>query len=89
MAALAKRTGVLIWNSGSWQVSQPVRAWLRTCNRQVKQIGQGVRLLVSFLPGQNPWLIAIEPNRLHSRNGWLSRTGYCPLRPTRVSSSIH
>jgi hypothetical protein len=48
-------------------VSQIVRDWLRAYNRQVKQAGQGVRLVVSFLPVKSPWLNAIEPKWMHSK----------------------
>jgi hypothetical protein len=65
--ALGKRAVLLIWDNASWHMSQIVRTWLRAYNRQVKQTGQGVRLLVSFLPVKSPWLNAIEPKWLHSK----------------------
>ena len=66
-AALGKRAVLLMWDNASWHVSQIVRDWLRSYNRQVKQEGQGVRLLVSFLPVKSPWLNAIEPKWLHAK----------------------
>lgn len=59
-AALGKRAVLLVWDNASWHVSQIVREWLRAHNRQVKQAGHGVRLLVSFPPVKSPWLNAIE-----------------------------
>jgi transposase len=66
-AALGKRAVLLIWDNASWHESQLVRRWLRTHNRQVKQSGQGARLIVSFLPVKSPWLNAIEPKWLHGK----------------------
>lgn len=66
-AALGKTAVLLIWDNASWHLSQIVRDWLRTYNHQVKQSGQGVRLIVSFLPVKSPWLNAIEPKWLHSK----------------------
>jgi transposase len=66
-AALGKRAVLLIWDNASWHVSQIVRDWLRAYNRQVKQSGHGVRLLVSCLPVKSPWLNPIEPKWLHSK----------------------
>ena len=67
-AALGKRAVLLIWDNASWHESQIVRRWLRDYNQQVKQTGQGVRLLVSFLPVKSPWLNPIEPRPSHCRN---------------------
>ncbi len=39
----------------------------RAHNRQVKQTGQGVRLLVCFLPSKSPWLNPIEPKWRHGK----------------------
>jgi DDE superfamily endonuclease len=66
-AALGKRAVLLIWDNASWHVSQIVPDWLRASNRQVKRTGQGVRLLVSFLPVKSPWLNAIEPKWMHAK----------------------
>ena len=66
-AALGKRAVLLIWDNASWHESQIVRRWLREHNRQVKQTGHGVRLLVCFLPVKSPWLNPIEPKWLHGK----------------------
>jgi transposase len=66
-AALGKRAVLLVWDNASWHESQIVRRWLRDHNRQVKQTGQGVRLIVSFLPVKSPWLNPIEPKWLHGK----------------------
>jgi transposase len=63
-AALGKRAVLLIWDNASWHESQIVRTWLRAHNQQVRQTGQGVRLLVAFLPVKSPWLNPIEPKWL-------------------------
>ncbi len=64
---LGKRAVLLIWDNASWHESQIVRRWLREHNRQVKQTGQGVRLLTCFLPVKSPWLNPIEPKWLHGK----------------------
>jgi len=66
-AALGKRAVLLVWDNASWHESQIVRTWLRAHNRQVKRTGQGVRLLVSYLPVKSPWLNPIEPKWLHGK----------------------
>jgi transposase len=59
-----KRAVLLVWDNASWHDSQSVRAWVRQHNRQVKQSGQGVRLVVCSLPTKSPWLNPIEPKWL-------------------------
>jgi hypothetical protein len=59
-----KRAVLLIWDHASWHDSQIVRRWLRQHNRQVKQSGQGVRLLACYLPIKSPWLNPLEPKWL-------------------------
>jgi hypothetical protein len=66
-AALGKRAVLLVWDNASWHLSQQVRAWLRAHNQSVKQTGQGVRLVVCFLPVKSPWLNPIEPKWLHAK----------------------
>jgi len=65
--AQGKRAVLLVWDNASWHDSQSVRTWLRAHNRQVKQAGQGVRLLVCSLPIKSPWLNPIEPTWLHGK----------------------
>jgi transposase len=62
--ALGKRAVLLVWDNASWHESQIVHTWLRAHNRQVKQAGQGVRLIACFLPVKSPWLNPIEPKWL-------------------------
>jgi hypothetical protein len=70
-AALGKRAVLLIWDNAGYPLgaheSQTVRRWLREHNRQVKQTGRGVRLIVCFLPVKSPWLNPIEPKWLHGK----------------------
>lgn len=54
------RVWALVWDNAPWHVSKAVRTWVRAHNRQVKQAGQGVRLLVAYLPTKSPWLNPIE-----------------------------
>jgi transposase len=61
------RVWALIWDNASWHVSKRVRAWIRAHNRQVKQSGQGVRILPCFLPVKSPWLNPIEPKWVHGK----------------------
>src|ERR671937_1835793 len=62
-----KRAVLLVWDNASWHDSQIVRSWVRTHNRQVKLAGQGVRLIVCYLPIKSPWLNPIEPKWLHGK----------------------
>lgn len=67
-AARREKTAVLlVWDNASWHISAEVRAWLRAHNRQVKQTGQGVRLLACRLPSKSPWLNPIEPKWIHGK----------------------
>jgi transposase len=65
--AQGKRAVLLIWDNASWHASQIVRSWVRQHNRQVKQAGDGVRLIVCYLPIKSPWLNPIEPKWLHGK----------------------
>jgi|SRR5438105_12469703 len=65
--ARGKRAVLLVWDNASWHDSQIVRAWVRQHNRQVKQSGQGVRLLACYLPTKSPWLNPIEPRPSYDR----------------------
>jgi transposase len=67
LTALDKRGLVLIWDNASWHKSQKVRTWIRDHNRRVKRTGQGVRLIVFFLPTKSPWLNPIEPKWVHGK----------------------
>jgi hypothetical protein len=61
------RVWALIWDNASWHVSKRVRAWMHAHNRQVKQSGQGVRILPCYLPVKSPWLNPIEPKWVHGK----------------------
>ena len=58
---------LLIWDNASWHISREVRTWLRQHNRQVKQTGQGVRILACRLPSKSPWLNPMEPKWVHGK----------------------
>jgi hypothetical protein len=64
---LGRRVLVIFWDHASWHISKEVMDWVHKHNRQVKQSGQGVRLLVCLLPKQSPWLNAIEPMWIHAK----------------------
>lgn len=57
----------LIWDNASWHLSHAVRTWIEAHNRQVKQTGQGVRILPCYLPVKSPWLNRIEPRWRHAK----------------------
>ncbi len=67
LATLGKTALILIWDNASWHISQEVRTWIRTHNRQVKQQGRGVRIMTCFLPSKSPWLNRIEPHWMHGK----------------------
>lgn len=62
--ALGKRAILLLWDNASPHESQTARRWLRAQSARRAQYGQGVRLIVPFLPVKSPWLNAIEPKWL-------------------------
>ena len=62
-----KRAVLLVWDNASWHDSQIVRSWVRQHNRQVRQAGRGVRLIICYLPSKSPWLNPIEPKWLHGK----------------------
>jgi DDE superfamily endonuclease len=78
LAAQGVRAVLLIWDNASWHISTEVRTWLRQHNRQVKQTGQGVRIVAGRLPSKSPWLNPIEPKGAHGKRAivepdrWLS-----------------
>lgn len=61
------RVLALIWDNAGWHISQTVRTWIREHNREVKQSGEGVRILVGLLPVKSPWLNPIEPKWMHGK----------------------
>lgn len=64
---LKKQVLALIWDNASWHISRKVRTWIREHNRQVKDSGQGVRILPCRLPVKSPWLNPIEPVWVHGK----------------------
>jgi hypothetical protein len=67
LEAAGKKVLLLIWDNASWHVSKEVRRWLGSHNREVKESGDGVRIVVCLLPKQSPWLNAIEPKWVHAK----------------------
>ncbi len=65
--ATGKEALFLIWDNAPWHVSQQVRDWIRDHNRQVKQDGNGVRIIACYLPIKSPWLNAIEATWVHGK----------------------
>ncbi len=57
----------LIWDNAPWHISQMVRTWIRAHNQLTKRTGQGVRILVCYLPSKSPWLNPIEPKWMHGK----------------------
>ena len=66
LAAEGKTALLLVWDNASWHISQRVRAWIQTHNRQAKQAG-GVRIVACRLPVKSPWLNPIEPKWMHGK----------------------
>ncbi len=61
------RVLVMFWDHASWHKSKRVRTWLHGHNKQVKQAGEGTRLLACLLPKKSPWLNPIEPRWIHAK----------------------
>lgn len=62
-----KQALLLVWDNAPWHGSRTVRRWMQAHNRQVKQTGEGVRVLVCALPSKSPWLNPIEPKWVHGK----------------------
>ena len=67
LQADGKEALLLIWDNAPWHASQQVRTWIRAHNRQVKQRGDGVRIIACYLPIKSPWLNAIEATWVHGK----------------------
>ena len=67
LEALGKEALLLVWDHASWHKSKAVQGWIRGHNRQVKQSGEGVRILPCLLPKKAPWLNPIEPKWVHGK----------------------
>jgi transposase len=75
-----KTNWLLIWDNASWHTSQAVRTWIREHNQQVKQTGQGVRILPFLLPTKSPWLNPIEPKWVHAKRNVVELDGRLSAR---------
>jgi len=62
-----KHVLVMFWDHTPWHISKETMDWVHMHNRQVKQSGKGVRLLICFLPKKSPWLNSIEPMWIHAK----------------------
>lgn len=67
LAQEGRRALLLVWDNASWHTSRAVRTWAQDHNRQVKQAGHGVRLVLCPLPVKSPWLNPIEPQGAHGK----------------------
>jgi transposase len=67
LQAQGNTSWLLIWENASFHVSKMLRTGMREHNRQVKQEGQGVRILPFFLPTKSPWLTPIEPKWVQAK----------------------
>ena len=67
LESLGKRALLLAWDNAPWHISKEMRACLRERNLQVKREGQGVRIVVCYLPIKSPWLSPIEPCWVHAK----------------------
>ncbi|MDP8973343.1 MAG: transposase [Actinomycetota bacterium] len=67
LGALGKKVLLLIWDNASWHISREVRRWLGRHNREVRNSGEGVRIISCLLPKRSPWLNAIEPKWVHGK----------------------
>lgn len=67
LAARGKTAMLLVWDNAGWHISHAVRAWITAHNQQVKQTGQGVRILSCLLPSKSPWLNPIEPKWVYGK----------------------
>src|SRR5712691_5392633 len=67
LAAQGCTAVLLIWDNASWHSSQEGRMGLRQPNHNVKQTGQGGRILARRLPSKSPWLNPIEPTWVHGQ----------------------
>jgi hypothetical protein len=72
---MGKRVMPLIWDNATWHSSKQVQQWIRNHNRQVKQSGVGVRLIICKLPVKSPWLNAIEPKWIHAKRAIVDPQG--------------
>jgi transposase len=86
LAAQGQRALLLVWDNASWHVSQAVRQWIRAHNRQVKQTGQGVRIVKCYLPIKSPWLNPIEPKWVYGKRRMVEPDRV--LTPTELAERV-
>src|SRR5918995_5962968 len=67
LQAAGKKVWVLIWDNASWHISKEVREWMTSHNREVKNGGEGVRIVSCLLPTKSPWLNSMEPKWVHGK----------------------
>jgi len=67
LQAAGQEALLLVWDNAPWHVSRAVRQWIRAHNRRVKGSGQGVRIIICYLPIKSPWLNPIEPKWVHGK----------------------
>ena len=72
---LGKKALLMIWDNASWHISKEVREWMRMHNREVRQSGQGVRIVPCYLPSKSPWLNRIEPHWVHGKRNVVEPAG--------------
>lgn len=87
LAAQGETALLLVWDNASWHVSKEVRQWMGAHNRQVKQTGTGVRMVVCPLPVKSPWLNPIEPKWMHGGGGLWNRHDCSPQRRSLSGSA--
>ncbi len=75
-----KKALLVVWDNASWHLSQAVREWIRSHNRQAKRAG-GVRILRCPPPTKSPWLNRIEPHWVHGKRAI--------VEPTRTLTANH
>jgi hypothetical protein len=64
---LGHRTLVLVWDLASWHTSRDLRHWIRSHNRRVRRLGQGVKLVPVTLPVHAFWLNPVEAHIGHAK----------------------
>jgi hypothetical protein len=67
LAAAGQTALLLVWDNASWHISQEVRRWIATHNRQVKMGDAAVRIVPCPLPIKSRWLNPIEPKWVHGK----------------------
>jgi hypothetical protein len=67
LEAIGKQALLMAWDNASWPIKKEVRNWIKAHNRQVREQGQGVRIIACHLPSKSPWLNSIEPHWVHGK----------------------